>query len=236
MSRFADVTSDTPHGPRPVPEGHISREPVPPSRQLPAPDRKTPKWAIWGGAAVAAAATTALGVYAARAIADAVSDDDHERPSRRASSRRPRPRHAPRFERLSLEERQAMRNRARADFADYEDRAADLRKKAASDKPRKRRPSSRNSGSGFLSSFGDSAGEITRNITGLLAAANAAVDGFHQVSGKADGIVRDFVNAADRLSDFLGSRSTDKHEPTPAATEARGDADRDAADNRTRNL
>lgn len=214
MSRFADVTSDTPHGPRPVPEGHIPSDSIPPNRRLAPPQRGgTSKWLIWGGVGVAAAATTALAVYAGRAVVDAIGgDDDDDGRSRRGHGDRggrsagPRRRYAPRFEALGAEDRQAMRSRARADFADYDENASELRKRARERSRLRERPSRASSGN-FIDDLGDSANRVATSLTGILAAANAAVEGLQKVSGRTDGIVRDFVTAADRLNGFIGSRS-----------------------------
>ncbi|WBU57313.1 hypothetical protein [Paracoccus sediminicola] len=222
MSRFADVTSDTPHGPRPVPEGHIPSGRLPPSRRLPPPEEKRPSLAVLGGMGVAAAAATALTIFAGRAVAGAISGDDEDRPRRRS---RPRRRHAPRFEELSLAERQAMLNRARADFVDYDEHAADLRRRAAQPRPRPRpaggrRPSQGHSEGGFLRSFGDSAGEIATNLTRLVAAATAAVQGFQQVSGRADGILRDFMEASDKFGGLFGGKGGDGDDTRTSHTPA----------------
>ncbi|MFO1163897.1 MAG: hypothetical protein U1E55_01710 [Paracoccus sp. (in: a-proteobacteria)] len=115
----ADTASDTRFGPRPVPEGH--RRPSGPteSRRIPphgdvSPDGRhvwprpsaTAKWLVWGGTALGVAALTAGTVIAARHVLG-LSSGDENRPRARGSV-------APRFADLSPEEREAMRQRARA--------------------------------------------------------------------------------------------------------------------------
>ncbi|MDO5606252.1 MAG: hypothetical protein Q4G25_13925 [Paracoccus sp. (in: a-proteobacteria)] len=216
MSRIADTTAaTTPADDTP----RISSARIPPERRLPPPpgQRRQPGWLIWGGIGAAAIATAAVGVVAIRAF----SGDEEDRPRR--------PRHAPRYDDPDPDERHAMRARARAEFSDYDQHAARLRAQAREDmlaEARARRRAARNTPrrSSFLSDLGDSAGRVATNLTGLLAAANAASEGFRQVSGRADGIVRDFVNAADRLNGFLARRNGP--EPKEADTSARP-ADRD---------
>ncbi|SDD29810.1 hypothetical protein SAMN05421538_101311 [Paracoccus isoporae] len=228
MSRFADVTSDTPHGPRPVPEGHIPSDSIPPNRRLAPPRKGGPDWLIWGGVGVAAAATTALAVFAGRAVIDAVSgdDDDDDHRARRSRSRHagPRRRYAPRFEALGAEDRQAMRSRARANFDDYDDHATETRKRARRQAQSRARSSQRSSGN-FIDDLSDNANKVATSLTGILTAANAAVEGLQKVSGKTDGIMRDFESAADRLTGFLGSRSTDGSTDRGSRRHAAGDRD-----------
>lgn len=202
MSRYADVTTDTPHGPRPVPNHHIDANGTRHDRTEKAPSRAL----VLGGVGIAAAAATALGILAVRTVVNAVSGDDENDSSHgRSDSRR---RNAPRFEDLSRAERRAVRARAENRFAAYDRNAADLRE-AAGQSRRPRPQVQRRSQKGLMDSVGDSASNLVNNITSLIATANAAVDGVQHVSSRADGVVRDLVGAADRVRGFLDTRSTD---------------------------
>lgn len=210
MSRFADVTSDTPHGPRPVPEDHIPTEDPPPA---PAPKSLRSTLLVWGGLGLA----LTVGALAARAAADALAGDREDRPRQP-----PRPRHAPGYAALDAEARDRMRARAQADFADYEDRAEEIRAAALRARRRRRRPPQ-------TASLGDNIGAAARNVTALIGAAATALEAFRQVSTNSDEIIRDFSNAADRLHEFLNPRSGD----TP---EREAEAERTENDKRMRNL
>lgn len=230
MSRFADVTTDTPHGPRPVPADHI------PTDDAPSPKSLRSTLLVWGGVGLA----LTVGALAARAAASAVSGraEDEPRPRPRQG---PRPRHAPGYAVLDDEPRARMRARARADFADYDDHAAEMRA-AAMRARRKRRPPTQ-------AGFGDNIGAAARNIVSLIGVAGTALEAFRQVSSHSDEIMRDFGSAADRLQEFLGVRGADKSDKTdpgntgpdntganktgPAETAA---ANRSAEDKRTRSL
>ncbi|MDO5643230.1 MAG: hypothetical protein Q4G26_12715 [Paracoccus sp. (in: a-proteobacteria)] len=206
MSRFADVTSDTPHGPRPVPQGHI------PADDAPAPRRSLrSSLLLWGGVGLA----LTVGALAARAAAGAVAEP----------ARPPRPRHAPGFAALDDDQQARMRARARADIADYQDRAAELRAEALRARRRRhRRRPPQNAG------FADNIGRAARNIASLIGVAGTALEGFRKVSANSDQIIRDFTRTADQLQGFLATRSTDA--PTGADTEK----PRSPNERRTRNL
>lgn len=212
MSRFADVTSDTPHGPRPVPEDHVPTEDEPPA---PPPKSLRSTLLVWGGLGLA----LTVGALAARAAADALASDKEGRP-RPA----PRPRHAPGYAALDAEARDRMRARAQADFADYEDRAEELRAAALRARRRRRRPPQ-------TASLGDNIGAAARNVTAVIGAAATALEAFRQVSTNSDDIIRDFSNAADRLHEFLNTRSGEKPE-----AEGEAQAERSENDKRMRNL
>lgn len=214
MSRFADVTTDTPHGPRPVPEGHIPTDDAPPPKSL----RST--LLVWGGLGLA----VTMGALAARAAASAVSGRGDDQP---APPQGPRPRHAPGYAVLDDEPRARMRARVRADYADYEDHAAELRAAAMRARRRRRRPPQ-------SAGFGDNIGSAARNIVTLIGAAGTALEGFRQVSAHSDEIMRDFSKAADRLQEFLGARSAPASDDPPQSDEAK--TARSADDKRSRSM
>lgn len=252
MSRFADVTSDTPHGPRPVPEGHLDADQVQARRPRP---RKsgTSRLLTWGGVGLA----TVAAVMATRAVVDALTADPEDRPQRRRArpiSARPtsarRESLAPRFSDMDEEDRRAVRARARAEFVDYDDRAADVREAALRERREQeralRRRHAKQTRSNFMGDFSHSAVKLATNITTLIAAANAAVDGFQQVSGKTDGIMRDFTQAADRLRGFFDTgnaapavtpdqqKMDDQKTGQPKATQTAKVTDTEAAPSRDR--
>lgn len=247
MSRFADVTSDTPHGPRPVPEGHLDADQVQARRPRP---RKsgTSRLLTWGGVGLA----TVAAVMATRAVVDALTADPEDRPQRRRArpiSARPtsarRESLAPRFSDMDEEDRRAVRARARAEFVDYDDRAADVREAALRERREQeralRRRHAKQTRSNFMGDFSHSAVKLATNITTLIAAANAAVDGFQQVSGKTDGIMRDFTQAADRLRGFFDTgnaapadASDQQKTSQPEATQTAKATDTEAAPRRDR--
>lgn len=197
MSRFADVTTDTPHGPRPVPDGHK------PTDDLPAKRGVSPILML-GGVGLA----LTIGALAARAAYGAVSDDDE--PKRRPMQG-PRRRLAPGYAALDADARRAMRSRANADFVDYDERAEELRAAAMRRRKQRRRPPQRPSNPSV--SFADNVGTVARNITALVAAATTALEGFRTVSAHSDDVMREFNNAAARVKEFLGM-----DDDTPAAT------------------
>lgn len=220
MSRFADVTTNTPHGPRPVPEGHIPADDTPPPKDL----RST--LLIWGGVGLA----LTVGALAARAAAGAVSGDSEDRPR---PVQGPRPRHAPRYASMGPERRARMRARANADFIDYDDRASELR--AAAQRARRRRAQQAQHSEGF----GEGIGTAARNIVALIGAAGTALEGFRTVSANSDEIMRNFTEAADRLQEFLGTRSSDDPKPSTASDDSSSrytKAEMSDEDRRTRNL
>lgn len=188
MSRFADVTTDTPHGPRPVPYGHK------PTEDTPAKHVVSPILML-GGVGLA----LTVGALAARAAYSAVSDDDE--PKRRPMQG-PRRRLAPGYAALDADARRAMRSRANADFVDYDDRAEELRAAAMRRRKQRRRPPQQSSNSSV--SFADNVGTVARNITALVAAATTALEGFRTVSAHSDDVMREFNDAAARVKEFLG--------------------------------
>ncbi|WBU60614.1 hypothetical protein [Paracoccus albus] len=218
MSRFADVTTNTPHGPRPVPEGHIPADDAPPPKDL----RST--LLIWGGVGLA----LTVGALAARAAAGAVSGDSEEDRPRPVQG--PRPRHAPRYASMGPQRRARMRARANADFIDYDDQAAEIR--AAAQRARRRRAQQ-------SEGFGDGIGSAARNIVALIGAAGTALEGFRTVSANSDEIMRNFSDAADRLQEFLGTRSSDDPKRSPASDDSTArytKAEMSDEDRRMRNL
>lgn len=248
MSRFADVTSDTPHGPRPVPQGHIDADEVQ-ARRPHRPRRSgTSRLLTWGGVGLA----TVAAVMATRAVVDALTAEPEDRPQRRrarpASSGRESL--APRFADMDEQDRRAVRSRARAEFGDYDDRGADIREAALRERREQeralRRRHRKQSSSNFMGDFSHSAVKLATNITTLIAAANAAVDGFQQVSGKTDGIMRDFTQAAERVRGFFDTgnaapadtpdqqKMDDQKTGQPKATQTAKATDTEAAPSRDR--
>lgn len=201
MPRFADEPSDNLQNPR-ARDGAAENEAV--EKDAPRkPRRRASNLLVLGGVGLAAAAT----VLAARAVADALSADPEDRPQRRPRATGPRETLPPRFADMDEADRRAVRARARADIADYEERAARIREAAMRERREKERLARRRHRTrrrqGFFDDFSGNAVKLATNITTLIAAANAAVDGFQQVSGRTGGIMRDFTEAADRLRGFF---------------------------------
>ncbi len=244
MSRFADVPTNTRHGPRPVPEHHIPTRDAPidpPASREPKSLRTT--LMVWGGLGLAAT----VGVLAARAAADALSARAEDKASppptqRPAPYQGPRPRHAPAYAALDEERRARMRAHARADMADFDEHAAELRARAQRERRKRRAPAAPQQKS---AGFAENIGTAARSVVALIGAATAALEGFKQVSANSDQIMRDFSSAADKLQQFLGVRGADKDsakdtdaaEAADSATQkhAEGDA-RSAEDKRSRSL
>lgn len=59
------------------------------------------------------------------------------------------------------------------------------------------------SGLGFLGDIEHSGKNIAQSITGIMQAVTAAMEGFRQVAGQAEGVVREFSNTADNIRGFL---------------------------------
>jgi len=217
MSYPADLTPQ---------QARARRRPLPrhyDENTLPVPvedaDHDRPSLLKIGAIGLGAAAVTALGVLATRAVVDAIAGDDEDRPHPRS-----RDHLAPRYANLDDRARQDMRSRARSLYDEHDEHAAEIRARAerearARARQRKerelRRRHARENGRGFLSQLTDSAGKLATNITALVATANSAVDGFHQIAGRAEGMMRDFDHTADRLREFLGER---RSPPRPART------------------
>ncbi|MDO5658374.1 MAG: hypothetical protein Q4G36_08635 [Paracoccus sp. (in: a-proteobacteria)] len=220
MTRFADVDSDTPHGPRRVPQGHIATRDrlesraVPPSGEVDAEGRRAPapsmttKVMLIGGASVAAVALTAGTLLAGRKIIEAIGgSDEDDKPARRGSGRRdhapfmPPVRearaHAPRFAAMDADERAEMRERAEARARAERRRVAELRARAAR---------GRDNGN-MINNISDSAERFTGSIGGLMASLTSAVGGFRSVAGQAGGLLSEFSNAADTVRSILGGGS-----------------------------
>ena len=100
--------------------------------------------------------------------------------------------------------------------------AEEIRAAALRARRRRRRPPQ-------TASLGDNIGAAARNVTAVIGAAATALEAFRQVSTNSDEIIRDFSNAADRLHEFLNTRSGD----TP---EREAEAERTENDKRMRNL
>lgn len=243
MTRFADVDSDTPHGPRRVPQGHIptserlESRAVPPSgdvdaegRRAPAPSMTT-KVLMIGGASVAAVALTAGTLLAGRKIIDAISGgkDEDQTPRHHGKgahapfmppmeSRRGR---APRFAAMDDDERDEIRARAAARARAECRRVAELRARAA----RNRRGDNGN----MIGNITDSADRFTGSIGGLMASLSSAVGGFRSVAGQAGGILSEFNNAAETVRSILGGGSEAATKRPFRGTDS-ADSGRDRAD------
>ena len=221
MSRFADPPAD-PAPPRPAPD-------APPQA---APRRRSSQLLVLGGVGLAAA----VAVLAARKVADALTGDaeHHPRPADPAP-RDPAPRDSlpPRFAAMDDDHRSAMRARARAQFVEDEARMAEIRAAALRDRRDRERQALRRHRmkrrQGLFADIGGSAIQLASNISTLIAAANAAVDGFQQVSGRTGGIMRDLTETADRLRGAFGSGQPAPSEPAAKGATPPADADRDAA-------
>lgn len=218
----ADTETDTRFGPRPVPEGH--RRPSGPaeSRRIPphgdvSPDggrvwprpSTTAKWLVWGGTALGAAALTAGTVIAARHLLGLSDDDDR--------SAQPRSRVAPRFAELSPQEREAMRERARARESQDARRAARLRAEALHNaapdaRPRRRQP-------GLLQEVEANTASMSNGVDNVMRSLGAAMTGFRTVAAQAGAIMREFGDAADLVRGIMG-RGGDQ--PGAAAPRCRG--------------
>ncbi len=201
----ADTASDTRFGPRPVPEGH--RRPAGPteSRRIPphgdvSPDGRhvwprpsaTAKWLVWGGTALGVAALTAGTVIAARHVLG-LSSGDENRPRARGSV-------APRFADLSPEEREAMRQRARARESLDARRGAHLRAEAMRNAP----PQARAPRPGLLQEVEANTASMSNGVDNLMRSLGAAMTGFRTVAGQAGAIMREFGDAADLVRGLLG--------------------------------
>ena len=202
MYQYDDVPIDMPQNLRP-PE---------------APKAGHSKLVLWGGIGLAAGAS----LLAARALANALAGDAEDRPMPKAGRRESL---APRFAEMEEDDRRALRARARAEVLDFEERAADIREAALRERREKERAArARHRKKARRSRVGDvsmSAVKLATNITSLIAAANAAVDGFQQVSGRTGGIMRDFTDTADKLRNFFDNAKAappPPPEPEPQAT------------------
>lgn len=206
MSQYDDPPMDMPQNRRPT------------EAEAP-PQRRRSKLILWGGIGLAATAS----LLAARALSEALAGDAEDRPRPQNGRRESL---APRFSDMDDDDRRAVRARARAEFLDFEERAADLREAALRERREKERAArARHRKQARRSRLGDvshSAVTLATNITALIAAANAAVDGFQQVSGRTGGIMRDLTDTADRVRSFF-----DNSKPAPPEPEAKPEAPRD---------
>lgn len=212
MPRFADEPSDHPQNPRAQDRAVDKAAPR-------KPRQRASNLLVLGGVGLAAAAT----VLAARAVADALTADPEDRPHRLPRAAGPRESLPPRFADMDEADRRAVRARARADIADYEDRAAQIREAALRERREQERLARRRHRTkrrqGFFDDFSGNAVKLATNITALIAAANAAVDGLQQVSGRTGGIMRDFTDAADRLRGFFDpGKDAPADKPTQSQT------------------
>nr|WP_111297779.1 hypothetical protein [Paracoccus saliphilus] len=202
----ADHTSQTRFGPRPVPEGHhpasqsrhgktVSSK-IPPSGRV-SPDGQqawptptlTAKAIVWGGVALGVAGLTAATAITARKLIGTDKSDDV--PLRRG----PAP-VAPRFTVLDEDEREAMRRRVRAQAREDSQTKAMLRAEASRNRPRR---------GNFAQDLTKTANELSEGLNGVAQSLTTAFAAFRGVSQQANGIVDDFVTAADKLRAVIGN-------------------------------
>lgn len=203
----ADIETDTRFGRRPVPEGHRRPRGPAESRRIPphgdvSPDggrvwprpSATAKWLVWGGTALGAAALTAGTVIAARHLLGHSADDDR--------AAQPRSRVAPRFAELSPQEREAMRERARARESQDARRAARLRAEALHNAPPNTRPQRRQPG--LLQEVEANTSSMSNGVDNVMRSLGAAMTGFRTVAAQAGAIMREFGDAADLVRGIMG--------------------------------
>ncbi|SFA44078.1 hypothetical protein SAMN04487972_103160 [Paracoccus halophilus] len=180
------------------------------SRTWPRPSAQA-KWLVWGGTALAVAALTAGTVIAGRHLLAALSDESPPPRARRAM--------APRFADLADEEREAIRQRARARELDDDRRAARLRAEAM----RKRRAGRRSGGPGLLQEVETNTASLSNGVDNLMGALASALLGFREVAAQAGSIVRDFGDTADLIRDLADGANRRAVPPGTARTDPAGD-------------
>lgn len=207
------------------PSGHASRA-IPPhgdvsqdgTRVWPQPTM-TSRVLVYGGAAIAAAAATAGVVLAARKVADMVTGNDEL--DREADDQADRARsrvydeargRGSRLMAMPEREREAMRDRARARMRADEAERSRLRSEARrnhddSHRPRRKAAPSRARGAskplGFLDDVEDTAQRLTQTVNNVVSSIGGAVAAFRSVASQAEGVMRDFHQAADQVRGFL---------------------------------
>lgn len=173
------------------------------------------KWLVWGGTVLGAAALTAGTVIAARHLLQRASPDDTP-PAR--------PSLAPRFADMDRDEREALRQRARARESQDARRAAHIRAEAAQ---RGHRPRP-----GLLQEVEANSASISNGVEHVMRSLGAAVMGFRTVAGQAGAIIREFGDTADMIRGSL-DRDADRKTGRRTSREARERAPDDARpDNR----
>lgn len=197
----ADRTSETRFGPRPVPGGHHkpkglqARRTIPSGRMspdgrstYPAPALGT-RIALWGGVAVGVAGGTAAAIFAIRKLAEVISNDS-------SSSRHDRKHMAPRFVQMDDDERDAMRQRVRAQ--DREDRQEFARLRAQASQGRGRTRPSRQKGN-FVDDVIQTSTRLSESLEGVAKSVSVAMDGFRGVARQATEVISEFADTADQL-------------------------------------
>ncbi|MBA4492087.1 hypothetical protein [Paracoccus sp. S1E-3] len=210
MSQYDDAPLDMPQSRRP------------PEAQAAPRTRGHSKLVLWGGIGLAAG----VSLLAARTLAEALAGDAEDRPRPKGGRRGSL---APRFADMDEDDRRALRARARAEVLDFEERAADLREAALRERREKERAARarhrKRARRSMMSDIGSSAVKLATGITTLIAAANAAMDGLQQVSGRTGGIMQDLSDTADKLRGFFdGGRPAPATPPAPPAQQATADA------------
>lgn len=222
------------------PSGHASR-PIPPhgdvsqrgDRIWPRPSM-TSRVLVYGGAAIAAAAATAGAVLAARKVADMVTGNDDLDREAEDQAEKARARvygasrgrsSAPRLMDMPEREREEMRARARSrmqkDEAQRSRVRAEARRALEQDDRRPPRPRRPAQSMGFLNDVEQTAQRLTRTVNEVVGGIGAAVAAFRSVSAQAEGVMRDFHQAADQVRGFLdtgrgagaGAASTPHRDP-----------------------
>lgn len=165
---------------------------------------------VYGGTALGIAAVTAAGILAVRKVADLVTgNDDLDREEMRAADAARDRVHArtassaPGFAAMPDREREEMRARARTRMRDDELARRSLREEAEAHhaRPRRRRAPQQ----GFLEEIEHNAQRMTRTVNDVVQGVGAAVAAFRSVATQAQGVMRDFGDAADQMRGFFGS-------------------------------
>ena len=197
----ADRTSETRFGPRPVPGGHHKPKGLQARRTIPSgrvsPDGRsaypTPalgtRIAVWGGVAVGVAGGTAAAIFAIRKLAEAISGDSR-------SGRHDRKSMAPRFLEMDEHERDAVRQRVRAQDREDRQEFARLRAQASQNRPRVRPCSQKGN---FVEDLIQTSTRLSESLEGVAKSVSVAMDGFRSVARQATEVVSEFAETADQL-------------------------------------
>lgn len=146
---------------------------------------------VLAGAGVMAAAVTAAGILAARRLIRAIDGDRDDA----AKTTGKRDHLAPRFARMTEDEREALRARARARARRDRNEIARLRAEAARERaaPRRHRPDN----------LAQRATRLSGSLAGLVTSLAGAVSGLRMVAAQASGIMREFSDAAEMVRAVL---------------------------------
>lgn len=227
----ADHTSQTRFGPRPVPKGHhpagqsrhrkMESSKIPPSGRV-SPDGRhvwptptlTARAIVWGGVALGIAGLTAATAITARKL---IGTDD---PDGRSLQRGATP-VAPRFADLDEDDREAMRRRVREQAREDSRTKALLRAEAGRSRPRR---------GNFAQDLTQTANELSQGLNGVAQSLTTAFNAFRGVSQQANGIVDDFVVAADKLRAVVASGISAEPAAPHQAPDAASDGHRPTGD------